>query len=318
MALFANSTGWLNRVGTKALRWADEPLTSSKFTDAVMLEQIQDSLAELFMDVTILSEGQPVVRYDITYVDGQQDYLLPPTVGNILMFSKRDATTDFLEWEVPPTQKWDPQSLGFYLEGNVLHFLHNNSWMDGDTLELWYVPNGECKPIECTIDDSNGSVTSSTTIELPPSGHANILAGELDMRENAYGGYMLRVLGATDTAGGNKEQLIPITSSSIDTNIQTLTLRRPLSPDLTAETQGQIEVVPVFSRLFSDTLALHVARSLAVTTTSEKKLQLLSQRYIEKARAMRLQLTKWQTRYASRYDGNTYDNLELSTFWRLI
>ena len=255
-----SGVGWLQRVESKAKNWADVPAASLKFTDPVMLNMIEESMRELFTDIMISSEGQVVVRHNITVVEDQTDYVLPPNVGQIYGWAKINEDYRFTEYEIKPSTHWDPTYTGFLVEGNLLRMLRVNNWLEGETLELWYVPNGDLKAHEDTI-----TVPATPADMFPADGLSVIVptaevvtAGEMDLRQNAYAGCIFRVLGVVDT----NDAIIPqhnmiqdriITSSTIDTTAGgtagdvTMTLARPLNP-LVGTTEGDnitYEIVPV-------------------------------------------------------------------------
>lgn len=303
-----SGTGWLSRVSSKVRRWVDEPTTSSKFAPDVMLEMIEASIRELFADVLINAENQLVIRYDLVTVADQQEYMLPPNVGQILRVAKIDTTTDRQEWEVRPSTVWDPQAYGWTIEGNMLRFTQKDLWSDEPTLRIEYIPNGDIKPHLATVADVSTDIDATGTIITLP---ATVTDGTLDTRENAYGGYIMRVLSASEAAS-NFEQLSMV--KSYDRLTRQITLYRPLSPVPSTGTMVY-ELAPVMPTIFEDVLSLHVARQMATSEGNDKRHRILTQRYIEAARAFRIFMTKVQAREATRYDNRGYDNTDLRYYW---
>lgn len=290
-----SGTGWLSRVARKARQWADQPALAAKFTATRILELVQDSIRELFSDVLLHGTKQIGIRYQFTIVDGQYDYILPPGIGQVLMVGKWDTDQDYFEWEINPTTHWDPYGLGWTLEGNILH-LRSTSGLVDEPIDVLYTPNGDIRPHTGTLTSVAADGTSAVLA-------ATVTDGVRDTRANAYAGYMFRVLSAT-TNGEEQER----EATSYNATTRTITFRRPLSPVPT----GTIvyEVAPVYGYLFEDVLALHVARSMLASIGKKSQFEIVTQRFREKARALRMQLAKTQLRDASRFDTRGADNVE--------
>lgn len=295
-----SGTGWLSRIATKAREWADQPALAAKFTGARILTMVQDATREMFTDVLLHSTKQIGVRHSITLVDGQYDYTLPPGVGQVLMVGSWSSETDFIDWELRPSTVYDPYSTGWHLEGNLIRF-RTLQGLDATTIDVLYTPNGDIRPhVGTTLAAPTGA-----TVTLPTT----VTDGTLDTRPNAYAGYMFRAL-----AGANMAQEVEVPVESYDAATRILTLRRPLSP---APIGGfTYELCPVYGHLFEDLLALHVARSMLVSIGKKSQYELVTQRFREKARALRLTMAKTQMREASRFDNRNIDNEEYYTFWR--
>lgn len=289
-----SGTGWLSNLVDKIRRWVDLPSTNARYSQARMLEQIQQSVRELFADPNITGARRMLVRYTVQLVADQQEYTLPPQVGQVVSVAFLDTNGNPTSVQMPYGHPGVSFQQCYWIEGNILKLRYPYSWSSSDRLQVIYKPSGSIMPVMATASAVAGD---GTTVTFP----ATMTDGTLDVRENAYAGYVLRVVSAT--TNGYK-QVAGVASWNNTTRIATLV--RPLSPVPSGTVV--VELVPVFYELFVDVLALHVARSLAASDVKADRFKVLTQRYIEAARALRLAMTKPQTYSASRLDGRSAEN----------
>lgn len=296
-----SGTGWLSWLFTKIRTYTDIPSTNAKFNPSRLLEMMRDSIREMWSDPAMSGAGRVYVRHSITLVSGQDHYVLPPGVGNIygLYYQNTDGTQGT---EIRPGNA-TTGSAGYWKEGNTLRFTPNTLYA-GVVFTLLYTPNGDVKPFKATASVLAGD---GTTITFPTT----VTDGTLDTRANAYAGYIVRNL---SSSSNNYEQEMAI--ASYDNTTRVATLVRPMSP--VPGGTVVVEVVPAFSLLFSDVLAVHIARAIMSSDKNKAAFEMLTQRYREKARALRLQLTHQNQRSGFGYDGRTRDNTDYvgtSNWW---
>lgn len=293
-----SGSGWIQRVAGKVRKWCDEPDTNAKFSDNDVYELIKSVYAKIFPDLAIHDRGLVVVRYDITFVTDQLEYVLPPNVGMILKVERVSTDTDRTLQEIYPTTIYAPYGMGWTVEGNILRLNQKLTWTSNNTFRIIYVPNGDMSPLEAPITVYGTDTTNKTwTI-------GSVVDGTLDTRPNAYGGYILRILSA-DTNGLVQE--IPI--ASYDCENARVTLVRPPSPIPNGNVNA--EIVPSLTKQFEDLICLGVARRMMVIDGHTTRKRLLDEEYMESLRSVRLQLAKVQQRLSSRYDGRTPENPDL-------
>lgn len=295
---------WLADLYTRVRHWTDEPATNAKFTDAKLYDLVRSSYARLFPDIMANDEGSFVVRHDITLVDNQQVYVLPPNVGTILRLAQYDADTDIPTWELLPDTLLNPTGYGFTIEGNTIRLLQRQAW-DGEVLRLLYIPNGESKP-HTGVTNSGGSTVNAIELATSPT------AGTLDLRPNAYAGCFVRLTGGTSCPYEERY----ITAYDNSTRLATV------SPAFTvAPVSMNYDIIPSAGVLLEDVLSVAVARRiLAIDGHTERK-QLMDGDYREACRALRLQLAKIQMRVKGRYDGRVPSNTDYVTgnnFWGIL
>lgn len=326
-----SGVGWLSDLTDKIRRWSDEPITSSKYKPSVMVPMIEEGIRKLFTEQLLVGDRPLLCRYNVTILEDVQDYVLPPNVSQIWQVAKIDEDTGRITAEVMPVSHWNPAA-GFVIEGNILRLTEKNLWATDDVYEVLYLPNGDIKPYKCVLTLSgtptNEISTDGKTVTLTAAQISSTVDGTRDKRLNGYGGYLLRVLRITASAGGapatasdDVEQTRGVASSTINASGDlVLTLRSALSIELpaTATELVTLELVPSYDKLFEDVLALQVARSMLVSDGNEKRWKLLTAEYTEKCRAFRLQIVKSQMRTSSYMQSQDYDNLDYTVIGGIV
>lgn len=136
---------------------------------------------------------------------------------------------------------------------------------------------------------------------------SSVTDGTLDTRENAYGGYMLRVL--SDDNSIVQERII----TAYDNTTRVATLSEALSP-LGLGTLTY-EVIPQYSRLLRQVVSLRAAIDLLANEGNAKRIQTLTASYAVKMSALRRHLSKKESRFPGHMDGDSEENLNRGGFW---
>lgn len=305
-----SGVGWLSEISEKARRWVDESALSAKFQSSDILSLAQEGIRELYTELLAHDGTIPLVRYNLAIVADQDEYVLPPQVGRVIAFAYIDSDSQRPTFYLMGSHPTDPTPVGFDIEGTILRITNRIRWFDGETLQLLYLPNGDFKPIVGQVQDASTALDADDdAITIAAS---EVLDGEVDWRVNAYAGYVFRHVpmttatngpSYTDAAATYVTEDIPIASSSLDpaNSKFTINLRRPLSYGPASGSMG-FEVVPIYWKLFEDVLAVHIARSIVMTGESKRKYDLITQKYREKLRALRLQVSKLDQTTAGRFD----------------
>lgn len=256
----------------------DEPTQVYKYSDADLLKYLQTSFRTVLQDANMNSSCPVIARFDVTVVAGTLDYALPPNIGEILRVSKWNSTLDLMEWEITPTNLWDPAGVGWTIQGNVVHF--SPSFTIGDTLRIEYVPSGEI-----LLHDGAATAVAGTKTTVVLA--ASPTTGALDNRDNAYVGQMIRFL--SNSTGQLGERFI--TAYVASTRTATFT------PAFTfVATAPTYEILPLAHSLLEMAVCLDTARTILCIEGNEKRLKSLNQKYIEVKRALRLHLASAQNR----------------------
>lgn len=177
---------------------------SGELSDSDLLNYIRAGWAEVLREINSVGDNKIRVRYDVAVVAEQAEYALPPTIEQFLSFEKwTDGTPPLLEWEIVPRHPLNAYGPGFTIEGPMMRL--DPTWRKGHTMRLTYVPNGDVYPHESSTDggtfiatDDGADVTAVTSMTLDSTPVDSV---PFDTRENAYAGYVLRILDATGDWG---------------------------------------------------------------------------------------------------------------------
>lgn len=284
-----SGSGFLSDCVSLIRKAVDEPSANPKYTDSDIVELLQVAIDQVLTDIAVATDHPIIVRHSITLVDGVQDYILPPQVGELLRIAKLNTTTGLPEYEEYPGSHHDPSGCGWKIEGNTLRLLRD--FNSTNTLELMYTPNAE--PL---IHKGTAEAEAATTITLM----AVPTDGTLGTRPNEYVGMTLRILSSTEKI---KEERV-ITAYDVETRIATVHKAWDTTPTGTV----LYEVVPVFGRLVKHVCALRAAIDLLANEGNSQRMATLERNYLLKMSAMRRAISKKEGRFPHHFDGDTWDN----------
>lgn len=284
-----SGSGFLSDCVSLIRKAVDEPSTTPKYTDSDIVELLQVAIDQVITDIHVNTDHPIMVRHTITLVDGVQDYIMPPQVGELLRVAKIQSSTGLAEYEVWPGSYHDPGNHGWKIEGNILRILRD--WKSTDSLELLYIPNSE--PL---LHKGTSEAETSTTIKLM----ATPTDGTLGTRPNEYVGMVLRILSSDQ----NIQEERVITAYDVTTRIATVNKAWDTTPTGTVV----YEVVPTFGRVFKHVCALRAAIDLLAQEGNTQRMGTLERNYILKMSALRRQSSKKEGRFPHHFDGDTWDN----------
>jgi len=285
-----SGSGFLSDCVSLIRKAVDEPSTTPKYTDGDIIELLQVAIDQVITDIHVNTDHPIMVRHTITLVDGVQDYILPPQVGELLRVAKIQTATGLAEYEVWPGSYHDPGNHGWKIEGNILRILRD--WNSTDALELLYIPNSE--PL---LHKGTSEAETSTTIKLM----AIPTDGTLGTRPNEYVGMVLRILSSTENI---KEERV-ITSYDVTTRVATVNKAWDTTPTGTVV----YEIVPTFGRMFKHVCSLRAAIDLLSQEGNAQRMGTLERNYVIKMSALRRQASKKEGRFPHHFDGDTWDNV---------
>lgn len=307
-------TGTFIESVTEAIRrYTDEPSVNTKYNDADILVKMSDAWAEVWLDLIFNAEWPMLVRYNLSYADGEYQALLPVNVGQLIQVARlSDNGTRSIEWEIDTRSIFNPRGWGVRINGNVLE-LGTNWNGSAETLELTYVPSGEIAPVDGKYESEESF--SSTSITLP----ATVINGDLDTRPNAYAGYMLRLrppVGTTPVDGDattiRQEHVI----SGYNAITRVCTLATALDPAIALSSGEElvVEVVPMLHDMLASIVALRTAMNILASEGNKDRNDMLTMEYRRKLRSLKLQLNAIAGRRAKQFEGDTRDNIR-SSYW---
>lgn len=283
------SNSILKTVIERVRAYMDEPETDAKYVDDFLVRHaIMPTVADVIGRLNMGADNAVVLNYAVTTVVGQRHYQLPPNVAEVWRVAKYDATTGELLLDFIPTSHWHPNGRGWSVEGNVLVIDPPPQTVETWTLE--YVPSAEAMMHYAT----DGEVVSSTTFKLS----AAPALGPLDLRANAYGGCMLRILGASLV----EEILI----SSYDRATRVATLRTAASTSV--GTGVTYEVVHAVSQELTESVAAGVALKIcAYRKSGAKDFELIRKQYHAAIKTLQDRVSNMQMRTGKGWQSDTID-----------
>jgi len=234
----------------------DEPATTAKYTDAILLGMISKAFAAVWNDINRVSQHPAVVLYDLSIVAGTSVYMLPATVGRIIDLQWISTAGELLQHFQPSSHPM-PTTPGIVLDGNTIRFQTEPA--SSYTLRIAYVPSGFVHLHYGTITTAlSGSITNNLTdnecvIIVDTSG----ATGTRDLRPEAYTGCVFRLLTAgTAGAGVVQDRLIRAYNPK--------TLSFTVAPAYTAAwlpaVSATYEVTPLMAEEIVLPVGLYVAR----------------------------------------------------------
>lgn len=292
-----HSSGTYHQTMLERIRGSlDLPSVNSKFLDEyIIAHALMPAMVEVINRLNNSQDNPIILRHRISLVKDQEQYVLPPCIGNVLRFAEIDeagnVTNDYY-----PGGLYNPVGPGWYIEGNEL--IVRPFPAAARNVDIWYVSNGDV----LTHYATDGTLKSSTELLV-----GTPLLGQMDRRENAYAGQVLRVI----TEDLIEERII----ETYDVTAGEVTVRRPFTDDLSAlwpsETELPVayEIAPYGSQPLYDAIALRAAMKLGVAANvSERKREQLKEEYRSAIKAIGDNLTNMQQRTGKFIDKATVDN----------
>lgn len=287
----------LDRIISQIRLQTNESLADGKYDDTAIIDLIAQCWPQLVEELNRIGSNPIIVRHSISIVAKQAEYIMPPHVGEILWLARIDSTSGLVAWEVRPRSLWNPYGPRSTLEGNILRL--QPVFQENVDLELWYIPNGDIKPVTGTVD----TYTAATKTILLAS---SATTGTFDKRTNGYAGYMMSV---TDgDAGGSTEEII-VTSSTVTSAGKIQCILTLDFAGFTPVSSDAIELVPIgMNSRVELALSLYCSSMLLSFESDAKQVQLIERQYSRVMRGMRMAATRYEGRVGKFWDRQTPEN----------
>lgn len=290
--------GFLTRCIAWTRKWADEPSTDPKYTDADIITLLEGAYAQVLHEVNRVDPHPITARFDASLTGCEDDDIyvsLPVGMGKILRMEYLDSDKDLIS-VVESRGILHPWGPGFEVQGNTL-CVREDAFDEDNTIRFEYAPLGCAHLVEGTIDDGDYDGTALTVAVGAASGYTNV-NGQLDIRDNAYAGSIFRVLG-TDDGGGTgtnvgQERII----ESWDASALEFTLTHALDTAPVAGDTLTFEVGPVLPEGLDMVIALRAAMNVLGVEGTRSRLASMRELYATHIRDVRL----------SAGQRHTYDN----------
>lgn len=171
----------------------DEPSVDAKFSDNwIARMNLMPAMAECMSLVNLQSDQSVLFRLAFPLVAGTEYYQLPPCVSSVMRVAKLDQNGAVTTEWIPRGSDFNPAGVGWAIEGNTLAFRPYPAQNDAEWL-LYYVPSADFKP-HYSEGGAVAAADGDDVFRLSATLDASTDIGEIDNRENAYVGQVLRVL----------------------------------------------------------------------------------------------------------------------------
>ena len=306
-----DSSGSMLKTAIERIRgFLDDPDLEAKYSDDYIVRHIISPAFSSVLSRINNSASNPVIqKIDFPLVAQQQDYQLPPAVGEVLRLCISDELGRVLQ-EALPRGFWNLRGPNWQIQGNIISFIPHPPESYAN-MELWYIPSGDYKPVYST--GGVGAFTLSAnkdTATFTVSTAATV--GEWDRRPSAYIGQMLRLLPAT---GVVEERLISgweYTSA----NTWTATLRKPFV-SASAGNLPAFEIAPEGSEnLFEAVAAAGALKLASYRKLSGEHFGMVQAAYRDAMKTLMDHYSNMQMRLPKSWEKDTVDN-QLTQPWRI-
>ncbi len=176
--------------------YIDDPTVNAKYSNNYLLSNIiTPEMINVVSRINLTAGNPMLLTHDITLVEDQPRYVLPPGIGEIYRVGKLNDSGR-VEYDFKPRGEHHPRGPVWSLDGNTINFRPYPDANDaGETITIFYIPNGD---FQMHYSDSGGQRNSGTTFTLSDTLAATGDIGYRDYREQAYAGAILRVWKRTD------------------------------------------------------------------------------------------------------------------------
>ena len=288
----------------------DDPDLEAKYSDDYIVRHIiSPAFASVLSRINNSASNPVIQKIDFPLVSQQQDYQLPPAVGEVLRLCISDELGRVLQ-EALPRGFWNLRGPNWQIQGNIISFIPKPPESYAN-MELWYIPSGDYKPVYSTGGVSAFQLgASKNTATFTVSTAATV--GEWDRRPSAYIGQMLRLLPAT---GVVEERLISGWEYT-STNTWTATLRKPFVSASTGNLPA-FEIAPEASEnLFEAVAAAGALKLASYRKLSGEHFGMVQAAYRDAMKTLMDHYSNMQMRLPKSWEKDTVDN-QLTQPWRI-
>ena len=272
------SDSFLSRAIVRVRESTDEPTSAAKYTDARIIEHLEDAYILVLNEKNRNSRTPAVAKITKTIASGTTAYALPHTIGSVHGIYKADDEGGKVFYD--SRSKYNVFGRGMWIENQTLHIQTTDMYGLGTDLTIEYVPLGIARLHNgiCTLNAAGTIATFGAT----PN------AGTLDTHNEAYAGSIFRLLGVDgSTIVGNylTERVI----TAYDETTREATLDVPLDPIPTTD-DGSIyyEIAPCIHKGMDTVVALYAAHKLVIIEGNHKRASGILKAYANELRNVRL------------------------------
>jgi len=184
------SMSFLDTVLDRVRFYLDEPDVDAKYNNNyIVLHCICPAMVDVMSRLNNTSQGQIILKYDLSLTTTDVRYKLPPCVQEIVRFVVTDQDSNII-LDIIPRDRMDYRGKNWSIEGypGAMEFVLEGLVTGSTTAQVWYVSNGDVIPHKST------SGTLDAGLDTMTLGAATV--GELDRRVGGYNGQVLRLIPA--------------------------------------------------------------------------------------------------------------------------
>jgi hypothetical protein len=305
---------FLKTVIERVRGYLDDGDFDAKYTDQFLVNHVvMPALVDVWSRVSMNADNPVLLSYDITLVANQECYVIPPCIGEvheIVQFTGINGTqtSDGVPTaDLYPRHRMSVGGQNWALEGNMICFRPFPQGTGGNlTWTIRYTTNGDMMPHYCALTTSSGgTLTTSTTFTLPSTVGTGGL-GQIDIRENAYAGQVLRLLNKSAGFTVREERVI----ESYNPATRVCTLRRPFTTNTAGESSYYAyEICPPQSQGMVEAVSLACSMKLgAWRKIAQSHVQMLNMQYRSAIKTIGDNLANMQMRTGKSWAKDTRDN----------
>lgn len=167
----------------------DEPSLRAKYTDAVLVDRLNEIWPEIVVDLYGAAQNPPLSRFDVTVDSNQEFGLLPATCGEVWYIEELDGPNGNVIGQVVPRSRYNAYGRGIVWEGGY-RFKLDPKPTEQKYYRFYYVPSGEAVLLSAQVPTTS---FTSTTVTLGTTTGTTL--GSIDNRTNAYIGSLVSLVG---------------------------------------------------------------------------------------------------------------------------
>ena len=286
----------------KTRAYLDEPTTNAKYdNDFLLSNYITPAMVNVYSRINLNADNPILLTFDVTLVEDQPRYVLPPNVGEVYRVGEIDED-GFVTRDMRPRNQHNPAGPSWTIDGNTIHFRPYPGGGDaGETRTIFYIPNGD---FYMHYSD-NGAVLDSTkkivTLDNALSDDADI--GYLDKRARAYEGAVIRLYKESGSSLVEERVIRSYDHTNYKATVDTAFTN-------ISNTSGlRYEIVPKGLTSMSQAISLAAAMDLgAGRNIQAKQMSYLTTQYKSAIKTVIDNHSNMQARTGKFFDGNTIDS----------
>lgn len=181
--------------------YVEHPDLDAKYNnDYIVRHVIMPCTTDVLSRLNNNSQSQIILSAQFQLTETDEYYQLPPCVQEVLRFVVTSADGSTVLFDIVPRDIQNRYGAGWRLEGvgGALRLVMDKGLSTAATVAIWYISNGDVFPhyaidgtVETTLSSSGGASQDRVMLSAAPE------LGDVDRRENAYAGCVLRILPAT-------------------------------------------------------------------------------------------------------------------------